>query len=174
MGSPSLGERRAGRAVIGVTGHRRLRSGDQLRARVREALEKARHSLGSPDEIVVLSLLAEGADTVVAEEALRLGLGLEVVLPMRLDAYRRTFTLGSLGRFDALLSSCAAYSGLQSALDPPACYRGAARLMLERSDVLVAVWDGGAGHGVGGTADVVGMAHEMGIPVTVVGCSGGS
>jgi hypothetical protein len=40
--------------------------------------------------------------------------------------------------------------------------------MLVEADELLAVWDGQPARGYGGTADVVGVAREKGIPVTVV------
>ncbi len=40
--------------------------------------------------------------------------------------------------------------------------------MLEQTDELIAVWDGKPARGYGGTADVVAVARERGIPVTIV------
>jgi hypothetical protein len=40
--------------------------------------------------------------------------------------------------------------------------------MLQASDVLLALWDGQAARGRGGTAQVVAEARELGLPVEVV------
>jgi len=42
------------------------------------------------------------------------------------------------------------------------------RWVVDHSDHLVAVWDGMAARGPGGTGDVVAYARERGHPVTVV------
>ncbi len=47
-------------------------------------------------------------------------------------------------------------------------YVAAGHVMLQRCDVLFAVWDGGASRGLGGTADIVRRAREAGIPVVVI------
>jgi hypothetical protein len=39
---------------------------------------------------------------------------------------------------------------------------------VESSDVLLALWDGGASRGRGGTAEIVAYARERGVPVEVV------
>ncbi|MEY2438480.1 MAG: hypothetical protein QOF97_3316, partial [Acidimicrobiaceae bacterium] len=49
-----------------------------------------------------------------------------------------------------------------------AAYERAGRAVVETSDVLVALWDGGASRGRGGTAEMVAYARERGVPVEVV------
>ena len=44
----------------------------------------------------------------------------------------------------------------------------AGRLLVERSDRLIAVWDGLPARGPGGTADVVAYARALSRPVTVL------
>jgi len=50
----------------------------------------------------------------------------------------------------------------------------ASRVMLERADMLLAVWDGKPARGYGGTADVVQLARDMRKPVVVVWPEGAS
>jgi len=47
-------------------------------------------------------------------------------------------------------------------------YWAAGQFVVAHSDLLLAVWDGEASRGLGGTADVVRHAHEHGVPVSVV------
>jgi hypothetical protein len=49
-----------------------------------------------------------------------------------------------------------------------AAHMEAGKVVVDRSSVLVAVWDGQPARGLGGTADVVAYARERGVPVTVV------
>jgi hypothetical protein len=58
---------------------------------------------------------------------------------------------------------------------PPApsrneAYAAAGHAVLDRSDVLVAVWAGQGAHGTGGTGELVALARERGVPGTVCGC----
>ena len=48
------------------------------------------------------------------------------------------------------------------------------RAVVDRSSVLVAVWDGQPSRGLGGTADVVAYARERGVPVEVIWPEGAS
>jgi len=168
LGDPWTGDCEAARAAIGVTGHRSLLPCDHLRRRIRSALSSVLGDLGGPTGGTAISLLAEGADTIVAEEAVGLGLTLTVILPLPLEVYRGAFSTQALGHFDALLSAATCVVDPPEVLPAPGCYCEASRRMLELSDVLLAVWDGSAGRGIGGTADVVRMAREMGKPVQVV------
>src|SRR5512135_1153453 len=74
--------------VVAVTGHRDLVEAEIpiIRSRVRDCLFSLRYEYPSR-LIVVMTALAEGADRLVAEEALALGLPLSVVLPMQRDHY---------------------------------------------------------------------------------------
>ena len=49
-----------------------------------------------------------------------------------------------------------------------AAFLAAGRLVVERSDVLAAVWDGKPARGSGGTADVVDYAKELRREVVVI------
>lgn len=44
----------------------------------------------------------------------------------------------------------------------------ASRLMIDKADSLVALWDSKPARGYGGTADIVAYARENGPPATVV------
>jgi hypothetical protein len=91
--------------VIGVTGHRDLRTADRpvLEQTVRRAIEELRDQCPHTP-LIVLSALAEGADRLVAHAALDLGLSLIVPLPMPQAEYEKDFDgPGSLEDFRSLL-----------------------------------------------------------------------
>lgn len=52
-------------------------------------------------------------------------------------------------------------------------YLAASEHVLSAVDSMIAVWDGQPADGLGGTGDVVTVARERGIPVTVVWPEGG-
>lgn len=47
-------------------------------------------------------------------------------------------------------------------------YARASQAILEQSDMLLAVWDGSASRGAGGTADMIAKARAKGTPVMIL------
>ena len=78
--------------VLGVTGHRTLRAGDEdaITARLRTLLALIKAEAPS-SPILLLSALAEGADRLVARVALREGAQLIAVLPLEKVDYETGF-----------------------------------------------------------------------------------
>jgi hypothetical protein len=99
--------------VVAVTGHRDLVPDEipQIRERVRDCLAGLRNDY--PGRIIsVMSALAEGADRLVAEEAIALGMPLTVLLPMPREMYEQDFTdQKSRQQFAALCAACNRASG---------------------------------------------------------------
>lgn len=165
---------------VGTTGHRpnRLRQADLglLRERVREMLRMLRATFRDlPGErrgahsLRVLSALAEGSDRIVAQEAIPLGFQLEGILPFRPEDYEGDFeSAESRVEFRDLLSRAAEVLELagsrQNRETRQTAYSAAGRSLLEKSHVLLAVWDGRRGRGKGGTAEVIADAVEWRIP----------
>jgi hypothetical protein len=155
--------------VVGVTGHRDLVPAELpgIRGRVREFLMHL-HSEYPDRDLVMLTPLAEGADRLVAEEALELGLPVTVVLPMPRALYVEDFrTAESRSQFDRL---CAAATDLfelpLTAGNTPGFVDGhgpnRARqyaqlgvFLSAHCHVLLALWDGRESTEIGGTAQVV-------------------
>jgi hypothetical protein len=167
---------------VGVTGHRDLdeKTCDDLRPRVHAKLEQIKRLVeqvaSESKEIYdnhaavilrAISPLAEGADRLFAEEALTLQYQLEAPLPFDYHEYRNDFqTVASKRRFDELLKKAGAVFELDgSRQDAPAAYATLGSLVLDQCDILIAVWDGQAAKGAGGTAEVVARARLRGIPV---------
>ena len=167
---------------VGVTGHRNLspQTCQQIRPLVRAMLEQIKgsaeqaalksrgvYNTHAPAILRAISPLAEGADRIFAEEALALGYELECPLPFHCLEYRNDFT-GEVSRrqFDDLLAKAIAVFELDgSREDAPAAYALVGELVLDQSDMLLAVWDGKSARGTGGTADVVAEAQSRRIPV---------
>jgi hypothetical protein len=118
------------------------------------------------DVLVGVSSLADGADQLFAEAILALGGSLEVVLPTA--RYRESLPAESLPAYDRLLARATAVERLDYEDSTSEAYTTAGRVVVHRSDVLVAVWDGHPARGPGGTGDVVAYARERGVPVEVV------
>ena len=155
--------------MIGVSGHRDLDPDDlpRLREAVTGFVQQLREQL--PDtELRMIVGMAQGADLLVAQTALALGVGVEAVLPMPLDQYAADFDAETLVSLKKLLRhpeircielSCGAPSDdacLQhSAAQRDAMYANLTDTLIRRSSLLLALWDGRASQLSGGTADTV-------------------
>lgn len=167
--------------AIGVTGHRRdrLSTADlpALRAQTAAVLDAlatwagsgANGGDGATPSFLIVSSLAEGADRLVAEVGLARGGRLLAILPFARAEFARDFaTAASVAEFGALLD-CAAETielpGARGGHATDAAYEAAAATVLAHADVLLAIWDGEPGRGIGGTAHTVASATAQGIPV---------
>jgi hypothetical protein len=170
---------------VGVTGHRcdRLKEMDEplLRQRLHDILAWFIACRNAPDSmarlgmraadpstaVALLSALAEGADQIAAEEALRLDCILWCALPFSRTDYEADFsTPETRASYQALLAQAAAVEELRGArASEEAAYANVGHFVVSRSDVLLAVWDGDGAHGPGGTASIVAVARERGRPV---------
>lgn len=142
--------------VIGVTGHRDVAPRDE--APLRETFCTALRELSASCPhvpLVVLSGLATGADSLAAEEAMERSAPVIAVLPMPVDEYEKDFSSEELPRFRRLLEKCARV--VVASPQRENGYFAAGAFLAQYSHVLVAFWDGDAGRGEGGTADVVRM-----------------
>jgi hypothetical protein len=138
---------------------------------VEDALDRIeiRRPIGTaatPVGLTIVSALAEGADRLVARQAMLRGARLEVVLPMPRDDYLTDFkTATSQDDFSALLKQASTIAELPGNAGRDKAYERAGRLIVDRSDVLLALWDGQAARGRGGTAEIVSYAHQQNVPV---------
>jgi hypothetical protein len=153
---------------IGVTGHRWLDPHDAaLGSAARSVVSQLREactvkSTASTEVgVTVISSLAEGADRIVAEAAMALGARLEVVLPLHPDDLVSDFSDdSSRAHFHRLLAAADSVVVASGGFRPHA-YRVSGELVLQRCDVLIAMWDGRPANGIGGTAEVVDASGAM-------------
>jgi hypothetical protein len=144
---------------VGVTGHMDItdETVPLVYAAVLEAVQ------GLPD-LVGVSCIARGSDSVFARAVLDAGGALEVVLPSR-DYRERKVDPDHAPLFDELLERAAQVETMDFDRAERAAYEAANEAMLRGCDMLIAVWDGRPGK-PGGTASVVESAAHR-IPVTV-------
>ena len=160
--------------TIGITGHRHLPQ-ERIPALIAEvqAFYEEKSAQYGFENIVVLSSIAEGADTVCAKLALDSGFRLVVPLPMPVDEYRKDFMETAKIEFDYLLSKADEVFVVEPTEDVPTelsrgfFYRQAGIYVVKNCDVLLAVWDGvekdtkdGAG-----TWETVKLARGFGKPI---------
>lgn len=162
---------------VGVTGHRRIDDPEGVSAAVRDALGRVRERFAGTEatRLEAVSPLAEGADRIVARAVLaEAGAALTVPLPFPADDYAADFAApGSKAEFQELLGRAARVEVMPAATTRDEGYDRAGRWVVEHSDVLLALWDGEASRGHGGTAEIVAYARERGLPVYWVRTNGG-
>jgi hypothetical protein len=149
--------------VIGITGHRGLSERTELLVAAALRDEVARYA---DDQLVGVSAIADGADSLFATAVLDAGGDLVVVVPAR--RYRESLPAAQQPVYDALLGRAVRVIALDHEDPTTAAYMDAALRMLDEIDLLVAVWDGEPARGFGGTAQVVDAAEKRHLPVTVI------
>jgi uncharacterized membrane protein YoaK (UPF0700 family) len=165
------GQAIAARIVIGVTGHRELKDRSALAAAVRTALDNIMKTMpvlhDTPLVLDVLSPLAEGADRLVAEEILKFpDAALDVVLPLEKEDYMEDFRSdASRKEFTDLLAKARSVKTLPPRRSRAESYEQAGRYIIERCDVLIALWDGKPAAGRGGTEEIIRYARVNHCPL---------
>ncbi|HTT54577.1 MAG TPA: hypothetical protein VMH35_24565 [Streptosporangiaceae bacterium] len=164
---------------IGVTGHRELADPGSLVPAVRAAIQGLTERLlgpGSGPPLLVISALAEGADRMVAREVLaRPDAELEAVLPLPTGEYLADFAAeASRAEFAELLGRAVRVWQAPPGSSREEGYERAGRRVVDRADVLVALWDGQPPRGRGGTAAIVAYARDQGVPVAWVSTTAAS
>ncbi len=156
---------------IGVTGHRDLKDSELIRRSIREALNEIENLINNlryncEYTFSILSPLAEGADRLVAEEILKwpgkkgdFKPILEAVLPFPETEYMLDFkTEVSKRAFKDLLDQAKSVKVLTQIGPRNAAYEKVGRYIVNGCDLLIAIWDGSPGKGIGGTDDIVDYA----------------
>ena len=157
--------------TIGAIGHRELVDERNLVRRIGAAIEKVRQLVpvlpSTPISFIASSALAEGADRLIAQEVLKVtGSMLYAVIPMDKGEYKKDFkSEQSRAEFEHLLSRAARITQILPKADRIDAYEAAGREVVDTSDIIIAIWDGKASAGKGGTADIVDYARKKGCPI---------
>lgn len=154
--------------TIGITGHQGLP--DAVSAAVDAEIRSRLASVGAP--VRGFTCLADGADQIFALAVLDAGGVIEVLVPAA--RYRDGLTRQARPSYDALLAMAEHVHRLGHEESSEQAHMDASAELLTHVDELWAVWDGKPARGYGGTADVVALARERGVPVTVIWPEGAS
>jgi hypothetical protein len=137
--------------------------------------------------LVLITPLAFGADRMAAQEALDQELKIFVPMPFPQEVYEDDFT-GNIGKsrharpvsaeedlaeFHKLLARASGRLELDGARSSSPddgdaegrAYEAVGRFVVRHCDLVITVWDGGAGNGRGGTGEIVHYAASSGLPV---------
>lgn len=171
---------------VGITGHRAtvLPDGvaDLLEPVVEEVFRKLRHATlrlhaaesaifdNSPPQLRLHTPLATGADQVAANSARAASFQIRALLPFSPDEYAKDFQGSELDEFKRHLQGASSLFALPGErADGDDAYVLVGKAVVAAADILVAIWDGRAGNGPGGTAHVVDLALANSVPVIHIG-----
>lgn len=182
------------RFIVGFSGHRTLPQPALITPAIRTALEELAKLAGDRHhgEIEFFSSIACGADTIAVETARLLKLPVHIVIPKPIESHDESRQLalddgfaadfwqdGTLREEDwnrAWTQIQDARQGkdgctlrlVRGAQTSPECYYDAGVQVLDVSDAVIAVWDGGPSGGLGGTADMVELARIRQLPLLLI------
>lgn len=152
--------------TIGVTGHRFLAEVDKIMPAIDHALDKIEDDFGNRP-LTILSSLAEGADRLVVQQAMKRGnTSLFVPLPLPKDEYLSDFRSPSSQKaFLRLLEQAEEVITLPAASTREEAYQAAGLYILDHADILIAIWDGQGAQGTAGTGEIVAEARQRELPM---------
>jgi hypothetical protein len=152
--------------ALGITGHRYLVEKEKVKAGVERAVQRVLKAFPKSN-FRVLSSLAEGADRILAKRLLMIpNASLWVPLPLPEKEYIKDFeTPGSKQEFLDLLEKAEQVIEMPAKGNLEEAYLAAGTYIIENSNCLLAIWDGGHAQGMAGTGDIVSRARERGLPL---------
>lgn len=148
---------------IGIVGHRYLANVETIAFVANQSLAALKRAQAEHSDVVALSAIAEGSDTLFAEAALTLAIPLEIVRPFA--EYAADFeTLSAKRRYEELRAAARREVKLPHEDRSDVAYEAAMNWIVTRSDLLLLAWDGLPAGGAGGTGDAVKQAVQLNRP----------
>ncbi len=146
---------------IAITGHCQLLNEEEVRQNIAYSLQYFKEKY---NDIVAISALAKGADTIFIQEANKQNIPVRFILPFDLEEYKKDFSEESQKVLEDLINDNNNQYEVVSLLKPEnqeernEAYLAVGKRLVEESDSLLAVWDNQPAAGKGGTGDVVAYA----------------
>jgi hypothetical protein len=134
--------------AIGFSGHRKLPDEAKSREAIRKVLEdwKARVS----GVVYGVSSIAAGGDLLFAETCMELSLPIRVFLPFKKEQFREDFDDPTWRRAERVLASALSVEVTGASEKSTEAYYECGIETVEQSQLLIALWDGEPGRGLGG------------------------
>jgi len=142
--------------IVGISGHQDLGGAEDV-AWIRSALEAI---LTNRQPELGLTSLAAGADQLFADVLVSQGILFGLVIPWA--NYELAFQEQSVAGYRALRAKARTQMTLPFSSPSEAAFLAAGQRIVDDCDLLISVWDGEPSQGMGGTADVVAYALQLG------------
>jgi hypothetical protein len=157
--------------TVGFSGHRQLDLPSKAAEGIRQALDRLAANYGP---LAGISSAASGGDTLFLEEAAKRNLPCRILLPFPKARFQKDFSSADWQRVVPLLDKALIVEELAPTESDEEAYYETGALTVERSDVMVFLWDGKAAGGLGGTADIIEYARTLERPLFIVNPSTGN
>jgi len=148
--------------VVGFSGHRSIADSKVIGDSISAALDDLASKCGA---MVAVSSLAKGSDTLFVEEVVERKIPFLLVLPFPSDRFQQDFEAKDWQRVTPLLAKASHREEVSGTNSPDEAYMETGALIVDRADVVIAVWDGKPSNGLGGTGDVVDYSRALGKPL---------
>ena len=156
--------------VVGFTGHRRIESEEKLAPVLREVIASLQQDTGR--DLVGRSSIASGADTLFAEACVASNLKWIALLPFPEAEFKKDFSEADWKRAQAMLDRAERIEVSSETAERPRGYLDCGLATVDGADLMVAVWDGKAPRGLGGTAEIVEHARLVQKPLILISPDG--
>ena len=167
---PGLSLLHSGPFVVGFTGHRRVENEEKIAQVLREVIASLRREL--PCDIIGRSSVASGGDTLFAEACRAANLKWVALLPFPEAEFKKDFNDADWKRARTLLDQAERIETLSDTVERPEGYLRCGLATVDGADVMVALWDGKAPRGLGGTAEIVEHARVVEKPLVLISSNG--
>lgn len=161
---------RPGPTVVGFTGHRRVKNEKALAQVLREVIATLQQDVGR--DLVGRSSIASGADTLFAEACLASNMKWIAQLPFPEAEFKKDFKEADWKRAQALLDRAERIEISSEIAERPRSYLDCGLATVDGADLMVAVWDGKAPRGQGGTAQIIEHTRALQKPLILISPDG--
>ena len=144
--------------ILGFSGHRTVKHLSAVSEAFRNELAAIK---AEGPELIAISSVAYGADTLFVREVLRAGIKWIAVLPMPRESFRDDFSPEQWIEAEVLLAQASEIRSLPGT-ERPQGYVDSGKETVDDSDTLITLWDGQPARGPGGTAEIVAYARSIG------------
>lgn len=156
--------------IVGFTGHRRLENEKRIAQVLHEVIASIQRE--SRGDLIGRSSIASGADTLFAEACLGSNLKWIALLPFPEAEFKKDFSEADWKRARAVLDQAERIETLSDTAERPGGYLHCGVATVDGGDVMIAVWDGKAPRGLGGTAEIVEHARLVQKPLILISSDG--
>jgi nucleoside 2-deoxyribosyltransferase len=152
--------------IVGFSGHRQLADSVGPARSINAAVAELRRE--APGDWIGLSSVATGSDQLFAQQILDQDLSWHAILPLPRAQFLADFTPEEWATAEEFLARADHVRVVGENESREDGYLDCGMETVNDSDVLIALWDGLAARGKGGTAEVVEYATALGKPVLII------
>ena len=149
--------------AIGFSGHRQLQDETKCREAIRNVLKDWKTRV--PGAVYGVSSAAEGGDLLFAETCLELKIPIRIFLPFPKEMFRDDFDDATWKRAERAMAASLTVEVKGGSQKSAEGYYECSIETVQQSELLIALWDGKQARGMGGTADAVNFALQLGRPI---------